>query len=149
MSMQQPTTIASESPRLLDRVAQMARARGASEPTIHDLVSWVRAFVLYHGKKHPSELGLAAVQRFLEHVVQTQKQPLIALEMARSALELLYGPVLGMAVGELPRPQPPRLLNQLSQMLRVRHYSPRTEDCYLHWAKHFILFHGKRHPRGH
>jgi integron integrase len=147
MSGQPPTTIASEPPRLLDRVAQAARERGASEPTIDALVFWVRAFVLYHGKKHPAELGLAAVQQFLEHVVRTRKQPLAVLEMARSALELLYGPVLGIAMGELPRPQPPRLLDQLSQMLRVRHYSPRTEDCYLHWAKHFILFHGKRHPR--
>ena len=47
----------------------------------------------------------------------------------------------------MPRPQPPRLLDQMSQVLRVRHYSPRTEACYLHWARHFILFHGKRHPR--
>ena len=29
---------------------------------------------------------------------------------------------------------------------RVRHYSPRTEDCYADWIKRFILFHGKRHP---
>jgi integrase len=29
---------------------------------------------------------------------------------------------------------------------RVRHYSPRTEDCYVHWATRYILFHGKRHP---
>jgi hypothetical protein len=35
----------------------------------------------------------------------------------------------------------------MSQVLRVRHYSPRTEACYLHWARQFILFHGKRHPR--
>jgi integron integrase len=80
-------------------------------------------------------------------VVRTEKSPLPALEMARSALELLYGTVLAMDLGELPRPRPPRLLDQISQVLRVRHYSPRTESCYLHWAKHFILFHGKRHPR--
>jgi integron integrase len=90
---------------------------------------------------------MPAVSRFLEHVVRTQQPPLPALEMARSALELLYGTVLGMDLGELPRPRPPRLLDQLSQVLRVRHYSPRTEACYLHWARHFILFHGKRHPR--
>jgi hypothetical protein len=35
----------------------------------------------------------------------------------------------------------------MSQVLRVRHYSPRTEACYLHWVRQFILFHGKRHPR--
>ena len=30
--------------------------------------------------------------------------------------------------------------------LRVRHYSRRTEDCYVNWARRFIFFHRKRHP---
>src|SRR5262249_33775093 len=32
-------------------------------------------------------------------------------------------------------------------VLRVRHYSLRTEDCYVQWARRFIRFHGLRHPR--
>jgi hypothetical protein len=139
--------IAPQPPRLLDQVAQAARQRGASEPTTAQLVSWVRAFILFHGKRHPRELGLPDATRFLEHVVRTEKQPLPALETARSALELLYGTVLGIDLGKLPRPRPPRLLDQVIQVLRVRHYSPRTEACYLHWVRQFILFHGKRHPR--
>ena len=38
-------------------------------------------------------------------------------------------------------------MDQVRDMLRVRHYSLRTEQSYLHWIKRFILFHGKRHPR--
>jgi len=30
--------------------------------------------------------------------------------------------------------------------IRTRHYSPRTEDAYIHWIKRFIFFHGVRHP---
>ncbi len=41
----------------------------------------------------------------------------------------------------------PRLLDQVRDALRVRHYSLRTEASYLQWIKRFILFHGKRHPR--
>ena len=41
----------------------------------------------------------------------------------------------------------PRLLDQYRERLRVKHYSLRTEDAYLHWARRFIYFHGKRHPR--
>jgi integron integrase len=134
-------------PRLLDQVAQAARQRGASEPTTALLVAWVRAYILFHSKRHPRELDLPAISRFLEHVVRTEKAPLPALEMARSALELLYEQVLGIHFGELPRPQPPRVLDQMSQILRVRHYSPRTETCYLHWTRQFIRFHGNRHPR--
>jgi len=40
----------------------------------------------------------------------------------------------------------PRLLDQVRDALRVRHYSLRTEDSYLQWIKRFILFHNKRHP---
>ncbi len=43
--------------------------------------------------------------------------------------------------------QPPRLLEQLKEHLRVRHYSLRTEEAYVDWTRRFILFHGKRHPR--
>ncbi|MDP1833277.1 MAG: integron integrase [Geothrix sp.] len=42
--------------------------------------------------------------------------------------------------------QPPKLLDQLRESLRVRRYSLRTEDAYVDWARRFILFHGKRHP---
>lgn len=40
----------------------------------------------------------------------------------------------------------PRLLDQVRDALRVRHYSIRTEASYLQWIKRFILFHHKRHP---
>lgn len=42
--------------------------------------------------------------------------------------------------------QKPRLLDQVRQAIRGRHYSPRTERAYVDWIKRFILFHKKRHP---
>lgn len=39
-----------------------------------------------------------------------------------------------------------RLLDQMREVLRVHHYSIRTEDNYLMWVKRYILFHNKRHP---
>jgi integron integrase len=42
--------------------------------------------------------------------------------------------------------QEPKLLDRLRNAIRTRHYSPRTEEAYLMWAKRFILFHNKRHP---
>jgi hypothetical protein len=42
--------------------------------------------------------------------------------------------------------QPPKLLDRLRAAIRVRHFSPRTEETYVAWAKRFIFFHGKRHP---
>ncbi|MER3545793.1 MAG: integron integrase [Chloroflexota bacterium] len=43
-------------------------------------------------------------------------------------------------------PQSPKLLDQVRQALRVKHYSIRTEEAYLHWIRRYILFHDKRHP---
>jgi hypothetical protein len=41
----------------------------------------------------------------------------------------------------------PKLLDQVRQAIRIRHYSIRTEEAYVQWIKRFILFHDKRHPR--
>jgi hypothetical protein len=46
-----------------------------------------------------------------------------------------------------PSSKPPRLLDQMREALRLRHYSLRTEQAYIHWTKRYIDFHGKRHPR--
>ncbi len=39
-----------------------------------------------------------------------------------------------------------KLLDQVRDVLRLKHYSIRTEESYLNWIKRFILFHHKRHP---
>jgi hypothetical protein len=43
--------------------------------------------------------------------------------------------------------QKPKLLDQVRQAIRTRHYSLRTEETYVQWIKRFILFHNKRHPK--
>jgi integron integrase len=39
-----------------------------------------------------------------------------------------------------------KLLDQMRDLIRAKHYSPRTEATYVDWAKRFILFHHKQHP---
>jgi integron integrase len=39
-----------------------------------------------------------------------------------------------------------KLLDRARDLIRVKHYSIRTEQTYLHWMKEFILYHNKRHP---
>jgi integron integrase len=41
---------------------------------------------------------------------------------------------------------PKKLLDQVSELIRRKHYSIRTEQAYVSWIKRFILFHKKRHP---
>jgi integron integrase len=45
-----------------------------------------------------------------------------------------------------PYPEP-RLLDELRERIRLRHYSLRTERAYSQWVKRFIRFHGMKHPR--
>ena len=44
------------------------------------------------------------------------------------------------------RPQPGKLLEQVSEVMRYYHYSKRSEESYRRWIKQFILFNDKRHP---
>ncbi len=41
---------------------------------------------------------------------------------------------------------PPKLLDRVRYAIRTRHYSPRTEEAYVHWIRRYIVFHGKKHP---
>ena len=45
------------------------------------------------------------------------------------------------------KPKAAPLLERMRAIIRFKHYSIRTEQSYLDWAKRFILFHGKRHPK--
>ena len=49
--------------------------------------------------------------------------------------------------GAAAAPASPRLLDQVREVVRRRHYSYRTEETYLHWIKRFIYFSDKQHPR--
>jgi hypothetical protein len=44
-------------------------------------------------------------------------------------------------------PPPRKLLDQVRDRIRIKHYSYRTEETYVQWIRRFILFHNKRHPR--
>jgi len=50
------------------------------------------------------------------------------------------------AVSAPSGPPKPKLLDQVREAIRTRHYSPKTEESYVHWIKRFIFFHKKRHP---
>jgi len=47
----------------------------------------------------------------------------------------------------MPPAGKPKLLEQVRNAIRMKHYSIRTEDAYVDWIRRYILFHGKRHPR--
>jgi site-specific recombinase XerD len=44
-------------------------------------------------------------------------------------------------------PKPKKLLERVREIIRRKHYSPKTEQAYLNWIKQYILFHDKKHPQ--
>jgi Phage integrase, N-terminal SAM-like domain len=44
-------------------------------------------------------------------------------------------------------PKPKKLLDQVRDAIRLKHYSYRTEESYVYWIRRYILFHNKQHPK--
>jgi len=76
-------------PRLLDRVRDALRLRHRRRRTERAYVGWIRRCILFHGKRHPAEMGAEEVSRFLSSLAveaqvsaSTQNQALAAIQPA-------------------------------------------------------------------
>src|SRR5262245_20557168 len=92
-------TSAPPNARLLDRVRDALRVRHYSRRTERAYVGWIRRFILFHGKRHPGEMGAAEVSRFLSVLAVEGKVSASTQNQALAAMLFLYGQVLGV---ELP-----------------------------------------------
>jgi integron integrase len=81
-------------PRLLDRVRAAARIRHYSPRTEDAYVAWVRRDILFHGKRHPTEMGAPEVTRFLTSLAVNGRVAASTQNQALSALLFLYRDVL-------------------------------------------------------
>ena len=73
-------------PRLLDQVRDAIRRKHYSIRTEATYCDWIRRYILFHGKKHPKDMGAAEIERFLTYLAvdgnvaaSTQNQALCAL----------------------------------------------------------------------
>ena len=62
---------------------------------------WARQFILFHGKRHPREMGEAEVGAFLSHLAVVRNVSASTQNQALSALLYLYGKVLEKPLGRL------------------------------------------------
>ncbi len=82
-------------PRLLDGVRQAIRARHHSPRTEKAYVGWIKRFIVFHGKRHPDEMGEPEVTQFLSNLATRGKVSTSTQNQALSALLFLYKDVLG------------------------------------------------------
>jgi integron integrase len=91
----------SSQPRLLDRVRDAIRVRHYSIRTEQAYLGWIKRFVLFHGKRHPGEMGKAEISAFLTHLAGTGKVAASTQNQALNAIMFLYREVLKQDVGWL------------------------------------------------
>ena len=85
----------SSAPRLLDQLRDKIRVKHYSIRTEAAYVDWTRRFILFHGKRHPRELGSVHVEAFLTHLAVERNVAASTQGQAKSALLFLYREVLG------------------------------------------------------
>lgn len=88
------------SPKLLDQVRTLLRARHYSRRTEDTYVDWIRRFVHFHGLRHPRDLGRAEVEAFLTHLAVERNVAASTQNQARAALLFLFREVLGLPTEE-------------------------------------------------
>lgn len=102
-----------QSVRLLDRLRERIRMLHYSRRTEQAYLYWCRAFIRFHGLRHPETMGGAEVEAFLTHLASERALSASSHRQALSALLFLYGKVLGEQLpwmSEIGRPVPKRRL---------------------------------------
>ena len=82
-------------PKLLDRLRDHLRTRHYSIRTETAYVDWARRFILFHGKRHPQEMGAAEVEAFLTYLAVQRQVSASTQNQAKAAILYLYKQVLG------------------------------------------------------
>jgi integrase len=88
-------------PKLLDRVREAIRLRHYSRRTEESYVAWIRRFIVFHGKRLPSELGSEEIGQYLVHLAVQRKVSASTQNQALSALLFLYRHILGSEPGPI------------------------------------------------
>ncbi len=81
-------------PRLLDQVRDYLRTLHYSYRTEQQYLFWIRRFILFHGKRHPSDMAAPEVENFLTHLAVDRKVSASTQNQALAAILFLYKKVL-------------------------------------------------------
>ena len=85
--------------RLLERVRARLKTRHYSERTVDAYCDWVRRFVLFHERRHPSTMGEQEIAAFLNYLANVKNASASTQNQALHALLFLYRHVLGRSIG--------------------------------------------------
>ncbi len=84
--------------KLLDQVRDVTRRKHYSIRTESTYCDWIRRYILFHGKKHPKDMGAVEIERFLTHLAVHGKVAASTQNQALCAIVFLYKHVLNMEI---------------------------------------------------
>ncbi|HEV8575168.1 MAG TPA: phage integrase N-terminal SAM-like domain-containing protein [Dehalococcoidia bacterium] len=123
----EPAPLSPQKPRLLDRVRMEIRTRHYSRRTEKSYVGWMRRFILFHGKRHPLDMGEQEIGAFLSSPAVDARVSASTQNQAFSALLFFYRDVLRRDVAGIEnvvRARVPRRLPVVMTRRRWRECSP-------------------------
>src|SRR5690606_36080319 len=85
----------------LQSIREFMLVRRYSRRTVDSYLHWIRLFILYHGKRHPKEMGPLEVEQFLSHLVVKRNVAAATQAIVLNALVFLYGKFLNQPLGDL------------------------------------------------
>ena len=94
--------MASMQPKLLDQVREAIRMRHYSRRTEEAYTHWIRTYIVFHRKAHPSSLGAADVTAFVSWLAVDRQVSASTQNQALSAVLFLYRSVLSIDLGSIP-----------------------------------------------
>jgi integron integrase len=105
--------------RLLERVRSALRTRHYSRRTEISYCGWIRRFVLFHGRQHPSAMGEEEIAAFLNHLATKGKVSASTQNQALHSLLFLYRHVLRRPMGMVPGLMPAKRGRRLPVVLSI------------------------------
>jgi len=87
--------------KLREQLHEVVRFKQLAPRTEAAYWHWIKGFILFHGKRHPREMGAGEVSRYLSHLTVNGNVAAATQRQALNAIIFLYREVLGMQVGEL------------------------------------------------
>jgi len=94
--------------KLLDQVRDVLRLNHYAIRTEEAYVNWIKRFVLFHGKRHPREMGAAEVGEFLTDLARAGGVGLSTQKQALNAIVFLYHKVLQLPFGVIEHLEKPK-----------------------------------------
>lgn len=82
-------------PRLMDRVRASLRVAHYALSTERTYCHWIKRYILFHGKRHPLEMGAPEIEAFLSHLATVENVSANTQNQAMHAVLYLYKHALG------------------------------------------------------